>query len=168
MPQQACMRSTFIARINFDDTVLSQNKGLPFIYIFKEQETILYTTSEYILRTYMDTVCIHTCVCMYLWMYKCVCVCAQLLSHVRLFATLWTAACQPPLSMEFSGKNTGAGGHFLLQGSSWPRDRTCVSWVSCIAGRLFTAAPLGKPHMCVCVCKYIHVLHIYMYVCVYT
>ena len=66
MPQQACMRSTFIARINFDDTVLSQNKGLPFIYIFKEQETILYTTSEYILRTYMDTVCIHTCVCMYL------------------------------------------------------------------------------------------------------
>lgn len=42
-------------------TVLSQNKGLPFIYIFKEQETILYTTSEYIVRTYMDPVCIYTC-----------------------------------------------------------------------------------------------------------
>ena len=34
----------------------------------------------------------------------CVCMCmnAQLLSHVQLFATLWTAACQAFLSMEFS------------------------------------------------------------------
>ena len=31
----------------------------------------------------------------------CVCVC-ELLSHVQLFATLWTVACQAPLSMEFS------------------------------------------------------------------
>ena len=30
----------------------------------------------------------------------CVCVC-ELLSHVSLFATPWTIACQPPLSMEF-------------------------------------------------------------------
>ena len=30
--------------------------------------------------------------------------------------------------------------------SSWPRDRTCGSChVSCIAGRIFTAEPLGKP-----------------------
>ena len=28
--------------------------------------------------------------------------CAQLLSHVQLFATLWTVAHQLPLSMEFS------------------------------------------------------------------
>ena len=41
---------------------------------------------------------------------------AQLLSHVWLFATTWTTAHQPPLSMVFSGKNTGAGCHFLLQG----------------------------------------------------
>ena len=32
------------------------------------------------------------------------------------FATLWTVACQAPLFMEFPGKNTGAGCHFLLQG----------------------------------------------------
>ena len=32
----------------------------------------------------------------------CVCVCAQLLSHVLLFATPWTIGCQAPLSMEFS------------------------------------------------------------------
>ena len=35
-------------------------------------------------------------------------------------------------------KNTGVGCHALLQGSSWPRDRTCVSYVSCLAGRFFT------------------------------
>ena len=37
-------------------------------------------------------------------------------SHVRLFATLWTVACQVPLSIRFSGKNTGLGCHSLLQG----------------------------------------------------
>ena len=31
----------------------------------------------------------------------CVCVCVHS-SHVQLFATPWTAACQTPLSMEFS------------------------------------------------------------------
>ena len=37
------------------------------------------------------------------------------LSHVQLFATLWTIACQAPLSMDFPGKKTGVGCHFLLQ-----------------------------------------------------
>ena len=38
------------------------------------------------------------------------------LSHVRLFATPWTAAHQAPLSTEFSGKNTEVRSLFLLQG----------------------------------------------------
>ena len=46
-----------------------------------------------------------------------------------------TAAHQAPLSMEFSGKNTGVGCHALSRGSSQLRDRT---WVSCIAVRFFT------------------------------
>ena len=38
-------------------------------------------------------------------------------SHsVQLFTTPWTVAHQPPLSMEFPGKNTGVGCHRLLQG----------------------------------------------------
>ena len=46
----------------------------------------------------------------------CVCECA-VLSHVRLFVTLWTVACQAPLSMGFSpGKTIGVGCHFFLQG----------------------------------------------------
>ena len=42
--------------------------------------------------------------------------CACSLSHVRLFATPWTVARQAPLSVDFPGKNTGVGFHFLLQG----------------------------------------------------
>ena len=41
-------------------------------------------------------VCICMCVCV------CVCVCVHRLSHVQLFGTPWTVACQAPLSMRFS------------------------------------------------------------------
>ena len=42
--------------------------------------------------------------------------CAQSLGRVRFFMTLWTVACQPPLCMGFSSKNTGVGCRALLQG----------------------------------------------------
>ena len=38
------------------------------------------------------------------------------LSRVRLVATPWTVAYQDPPSMDFPGKSTGVGYHFLLQG----------------------------------------------------
>ena len=41
---------------------------------------------------------------------------------------------------DFSGKNTGVGWHFLLQGN-FPTQ------VSCIADRFFIPEPLGKPHI---------------------
>ena len=34
------------------------------------------------------------------------------------FVTLWTVACQAPLSWNSPGKNAGVGCHFLLQGLS--------------------------------------------------
>ena len=37
---------------------------------------------------------------------------AQLLSRVRLFVTLWTAACQAPQSMEFSRQEYWSGWPF--------------------------------------------------------
>ena len=43
----------------------------------------------------------------------CLCLCCHF-SHVRLFETLWTLACQAPLCMGFSRQ--GVGCHFLLQG----------------------------------------------------
>ena len=38
------------------------------------------------------------------------------LSHIQLFATSWTLACQAPCPWDFPGKNTGVGVHFLSQG----------------------------------------------------
>ena len=43
----------------------------------------------------------------------------------------------------FSDKNSGMGCHFFLQESSWPREQTCFSYVSYIAGRFFTTEPSG-------------------------
>ena len=73
----------------------------------------------------------------------------KLLSHVRLFVTLWTVAYQAPLSMGFSV-------HGILQarilewvtisfsrGSSRPRDRT---WVSHIGGRRFNLWTTREAH----------------------
>ena len=51
-------------------------------------------------------------------------------SHVQLFVTPWTVACQAPLSMEFPRQEFS-----FSKGSSRPRDWTLVSH---IAGRFFT------------------------------
>ena len=53
------------------------------------------------------------------WKWKC-----SSLSHVRLFSTLWTLACQAPLTMGFSQQEYWSGlpcpppGAFLTQGSN--------------------------------------------------
>ena len=60
----------------------------------------------------------------------------KLLSHVWLFATPWTTACQAPPSMGFSRQGYWIGLPFPSPGeSSWPRDWTRVSH---IAGSCFT------------------------------
>ena len=62
-------------------------------------------------------------------------------SHVRLFATPWTVACQAPLSMEFSRQEYWSGlpcpppGIFL----------THITCSFCIAGRFFATEPQGEP-----------------------
>ena len=62
----------------------------------------------------------------------CVCVCVHTLSCVQHFVTPWTVALQAPLSMEFSRQEYWSGFPFPSPwGSSWPKDRTCVS---CIDG----------------------------------
>ena len=44
------------------------------------------------------------------------CLHAQLLGHVRLFATTWTVTCRVLCPWDSPCKNTGVGCHFLLQG----------------------------------------------------
>ena len=63
------------------------------------------------------------------------------------FVTLWTVACQAPLSMRFSRQEYWKWVAMpTSRGSFWPRDQICSSCGSHIAGRLFTAEPLKKPH----------------------
>ena len=63
----------------------------------------------------------------------------HVLSRVPLFVTPWTVACQVPLSMEFSSKDTGVDCHFLFKGI-FPTQGSnpCLICVSCIAGGFFT------------------------------
>ena len=81
-------------------------------------------------------------------------VCAQSLSHVRLFATPWTVAHQAPRSMAFSRQEYWSGLPFPPPGeSSRPRDWTRVS---CIGRWFFTTPPPGKPQDLYGVLKNIH------------
>ena len=67
-------------------------------------------------------------------------------NHVRLFAILWTVACQAPLSMGFSSKNTSVGCHFLLQGI-FPTQGSNPCLLCLLHWQMdsLPLAPLGKP-----------------------
>ena len=55
----------------------------------------------------------------------------------RLLVTPWTAAHQAPLSMGFSRQEYWSGSPFSSsRGSSWPRDRTHISCVSCTGSQI--------------------------------
>ena len=70
----------------------------------------------------------------------------SLFSHVGLFVTPWTVARQAPLSMGFSRQEYWSGlpcpppRHL-----PWPRDLTPLCCISCLAGKIFTTEPPGKP-----------------------
>ena len=67
----------------------------------------------------------------------CACVHAKLLSHVWLFGTPWTVARQAPLSMGFSRQKYLSGLPCPPpRWSSRPRDRTHITYVSCIGKRV--------------------------------
>ena len=77
-------------------------------------------------------------------------------SHLTLcnLATLWTVACQAPLYLEFSRKEYWSGLLCPPPGeSSQSRNWTHIFCSFPTAGRFFTADPLGKPHMYVCVIR---------------
>ena len=77
------------------------------------------------------------------------------MSHILTYCmcVLSPALCDP-MDRSLSGSSV----HGILQakilewvaisysrGSSWPRDWTHISWVSCIAGKVFTTVAPGKP-----------------------
>ena len=77
-----------------------------------------------------DSMCV--CVC---------CVCA--VSHVHLFVTPWTVACQAPLSMGFSRHESWSALLFPPPGDLPNPGINPASLASELAGRFFTTGP---PH----------------------
>ena len=81
----------------------------------------------------------------------CVCVCTQLLSHVQLFVTPCTVACNIDRFLclwNFPGKNIGSGCHFLLQGilSYQPKNWTHISCISFIGRRILYHCVTWETH----------------------
>ena len=66
-----------------------------------------------------------------------------MLSHVRLFATLWTVAFQAPLSMEFSRQDCWSGLPFPPPGDLPNPGMEPVS--PALAARFIITEPPGKP-----------------------
>ena len=73
------------------------------------------------------------------------CGCAQLLSRVWLFVTLWTVACQALLTMGFSRQEYKNGLRFPSPGALPDSGIKPMSPASLdLAGRFFTTVPPGK------------------------
>ena len=94
-------------------------------------------------------------------------------SHVWLFVTLWTVACQAPLSMGFSRWECQNGLSRPPPGeSSQPKDGTCVSCIAISRPVLYIifcnyCFLVKKVQIDVCTHIYISHLHIYLNTYVY-
>ena len=74
------------------------------------------------------------------------CVCSSCFSCIQLFVTLWSVACQAPLSTGFSKQEYWSGLPCLLPGGlPDPGIETVSIYVSCIAGDSLPNEPPGKP-----------------------
>ena len=72
--------------------------------------------------------------------------CVQLLSHVLLFATPWTVACQASLSMEFSRQEYWSGLPFPSPGDlPGPGVEPTFLAPCALTGRFSTSESPGKP-----------------------
>ena len=68
------------------------------------------------------------------------------LSHVRIFVSPWTAACQSPLSMGFSRQEYWSGSPLLsARNLSYPGIESESLASLALAGGFFTTLPPGKP-----------------------
>ena len=71
---------------------------------------------------------------------------ACMISHFRLFATLWTIACQAPLSMGFSRQEYWSRLPCCPSGDlPNPGIKPAFIMSPALAGRFFMPVPLGKP-----------------------
>ena len=80
--------------------------------------------------------------------YMQICMCAQSLSRVGLFMTLWAVvAHQAPVSMEFSRQEYWSRLPFPTPGNFPDPGIETASPSLTLVGKLFTTVSLGKPYM---------------------
>ena len=77
--------------------------------ILQDYINVLFLLKIFSQSFYCPSVNLGTCQLLPLCFNVCVCVCACTLSHIWLFVTPWTEACQAPLSMDFSRKEYWSG-----------------------------------------------------------
>ena len=71
-----------------------------------------------------------------------------MLTHVQLFVTLWTVACQAPMSMGFSTQDYWSGLPCLPSGDLPDSGMESVSRrFPALAGRFFTTSTTWEAHM---------------------
>ena len=80
--------------------------------------------------------------------------CAQSLSHIRLFVTPWTVAHQAPVSMGFSRQEYWSGLTFPSPGDLPSTGMEPAS--SALISNLYSAEPPGKPIPGIYTCSFVH------------
>ena len=101
---------------------------------FKINNLLIYG----VIQKQKELSCIIVCVC--------VCVCVCVLSHIQLFLTPRTVACQLLCPSNFLDKNTGAGCHFLLQRILLTQESNlCLLHLLHWQADSFTTTPPRKP-----------------------
>ena len=102
----------------------------------------------------------------------CICVCVlSCFSHVQLFVTLWTIACQAPLSMEFSRQEYWSGWPCPPPGDlPGPGIKPKSLMSPALEGEFFITRAIWEAcvRVCVYVCKHVCVSGCVLSVCVCT
>ena len=68
----------------------------------------------------------------------------SMLNRAPAFVTLWTLVLQVPLSVGFQARTLEWVATCFSRGSSWPRDQTCNSCVSCIGRQILYHWAIGE------------------------
>ena len=133
--------------------------SLVITYISRAQHQNQDTNISSIDSSYSGFTCICVWICIYIHIYTQIYVCAQSLSHVQLFVTLWIVAHQAPLYTGFfwqeywSGLPFPSPGDLPMQGSD--THLLHLQWADSLP-----PSHLGSP---ICVCSFIWFYHIHKF-----
>ena len=104
---------------------------LPFILVVEYSDIMFVTYYDgYNFFFHSSSLCMH----------------AHLLSRVQLFATPWTVACQARLPLIFQARILERVAIYYSRGSSRPKNRTYVFWVSCIGSQFLCRCATWEAH----------------------